>query len=398
MRRRIIYMERATRATREKAVAASDCLHVVTQLQRDGYVVLDERQDWNFQWFSYSHRSSFSVSLLCQEVKALLEAGLNLVEALEALNASANDPAQRAAYASLLHELRKGRSLSDALANDGRFPPVLISAVRGGEHTGGLAAALGSYLAYAQRLDELKGRVITASVYPSIVLGFGILIVLFLLGYVVPRFASIYQQHGNQLTLGTAWVLAVGRAVSAYWIPMTVLAIALAGWAAARWQSGGRLAIVGSLSRLKPVRRLLDCFERARIYETLAVVLQGGFTVPHALKVAQGVCLSAEAEAGLRQVQRDVEGGQPLHAALRACAFNDEVAVRLAAAGAETGDMAAAMHHVGLRYGRDFARSVERLTRVVEPALLILVGGVIGTLVLMMYMPIFDLATSLGRP
>ncbi len=132
--------------------------------------------------------------------------------------------------------------------------------------------------------------------------------------------------------------------------------------------------------------------ENARVFETLSMLLGGGFTLPHALRVASGAALTSSVRTALHDVCNDVERGAALSGSLRQRGLGDEVAVRLAGAGENSGDLARALGHAGAHYSRHFSRRVERLTRIVEPALLVMVGATIGTIVLLMYMPIFDLA------
>ena len=276
---------------------------------------------------------------------------------------------------------------------------MLVSAVRGSEHTSGISDALERYLDYHRRLDELRSRVISASIYPAIVLALGVVIVLLLLGYVVPRFASIYLEHATTVGLGTRLILSIGQIVSQYawffaiaYCRFLILAHAHVD-ARGKWHRNTRLSTPHSVAARRPFANL----ESARIFETIAILLRGGFPLPYAIEVARDICLTQQSRTSLSQTRRHIEEGGTLHDALRAFGIGDEVAVRLAAAGGESGDLAGALQHAAVHYARRFARTVERLARIVEPLLLIVVGAVIGGIVLLMYTPIFDLATSVNR-
>ena len=367
-------------------------------LQKQRRVVISARPVRGLGELRAIVRPRFSVPLFCEELKSLLDAGLSLTEALEAMRATEVNVGSRHVYDDLIGRIREGKMLSAAMEEQTIFPVVLTSAVRGAEHTSGISGALARYLDYYRRTDELRSKVISASIYPTLVLGLGIAIVLFLLAYVVPRFATIYVAHASNVSLGTRAVLALGRGIADYWF-----AFAIAGGVAAYWLGNAVLrladgrATLDFLKRIRWLRPLLADFESARIFETLAIVLKGGFTVPYALTVARGVCLLAESRASLAKMQLAVESGQALHSSIRQVQLGDEIAARLAGAGAESGDLATALHHAGEHYSRRFGRAVERLTRFVEPMLLLIIGTVVGGIVLMMYMPIFDLAGSIGR-
>jgi general secretion pathway protein F len=337
-----------------------------------------------------------SIPLLCEELKALLDAGLNLVEALDTLRASVTAAAEAELVARLLARVNEGKRLSDALDEEPSVPRVLVAVIHGSEFTSGVGQAVGRYLDYHRRLDELKSRVVSASIYPAIVLALGVAIVLFLLGYVVPRFSAIYAEHTAGLGAGSSLILAIGGFVGQYVWPIVAALAVLLAWAVFATQRLRRGGLqVDRLRGLPVVGTIVGDLESARLFETLSMLTAGGFPVPTALRIGREVALTRRTSEAVESVRLDVEAGGALSAALRRRSVGDEVAARLAGAGENSGDLARALGHVGEHHARRFSRRVERLTRVVEPLLLLLVGTTIGVIVLLMYMPIFDLAGSL---
>ncbi len=398
MRWRVKFLIPSSQATGVATLEGDDAVALNRELARDGRVLLSARRVFGIGDVLPRVPRRFPVALFCEELKALLDAGLNLVQALDALRVNEQATGAGVVYARLLERVQQGKRFSLALEEDPVFPRVLVSAVRGSEHTSGIGGALGRYLDYHRRLDELRSRVISASIYPALVLGLGLVIVLFLLGYVVPRFATIYAEHATNLGLGTRAVLSLGQSVSQNaWIISIALALALYLLAHRLVRAAGGVPALDVLQRVRWLRAPVLDLERARIFETLSILLRGGFTLPYALDVARDVCLARRSATALDRVRGHVEAGGALHDALRKFDVGDEVATRLSAAGEESGDLAGAMQHVADHYGRRFSRTVERLTRVAEPVMLIVIGAVIGGIVLMMYMPIFDLATTVGR-
>lgn len=395
MRWRVKSLTVADNAVAVISVDAADEAALQARLAAEGRVALSiapERTGVG----SFSFRPSaprVDVALFCEELKALLDAGLNLIEALDTLTAANVGQVSGEFLHRLLETVRRGKRFSDALENEPQVPRVLVAVIRGAEFTSGVAHALGRYLDYERRIDELKGKAVSAAIYPGIVLSLGVVIVLFLLGYVVPRFAAIYADHASALSGASSLVLWLGGAVNKYypWIGIALAVVIV--WAVMTLRAvRARGLSADALARMPIFNRVIRDLENARVFETLSMLLGGGFTLPHALRVAGSAALTSTVRAALHEVCEDIERGAALSGSLRQRGLGDEVAARLAGAGENSGDLSKALGHAGAHYSRHFSRRVERLTRVVEPVLLILVGATIGTIVLLMYMPIFDLA------
>jgi general secretion pathway protein F len=393
MRWRIKYLALADRSIGETVVEADSVESAEAEVNATDRVALDVRP---VAWSNRFGRSRPSIALFAEELKALLDAGLNLVEALSTLRAGIDDRASVAFVARLHEQVLQGKRFSQALEAETDVPRVLVAVVKGSEFTSGVAHALGRYLEYHRGLDELKNRLISASIYPGIVLGLGLVIVLFLLGYVVPQFSQIYAQHASTMSMGSALILRLGRFVAAH--PWAVVASVVAMITALmvvlwRWRLRGTKA--DRLRSIPVAGRVLGDLEHARVFETLSMLVGGGFPVPTALGIGTQVALTEHTAEALKAVRHDVEGGATLNASLRRHGIGDEVAARLTAAGENSGNLAGALGHAGEHFARRFVRHIERLSRIIEPVLLIIVGATIGIIVLLMYMPIFDLAGSI---
>ena len=145
-------------------------------------------------------KTRFPLLLFSQELLALLDAGLNLTEALTTLHNKERQPAVRAVLGDLLQTLREGRSFSDVLAiAPQHFPEVYVAIVRASEHTGDLPQSLARYIAYQSQFDVIQKKLISAAIYPVMLLVVGGFVTLFLLGYVVPRFSAVYESSGREI-------------------------------------------------------------------------------------------------------------------------------------------------------------------------------------------------------
>src|SRR6202043_3701273 len=169
--------------------------------------------------------------IFSQELVSLLDAGLSLVEAIEALTEKEASPAVRRPLEQILARLYEGQTLGAALAeHPSTFPYLYVATVRASERTGSLREALTRFITYQQQIDALRKTLVNASIYPAVLLAAGVLVTLFLMGYVVPRFSSIYEQLGSDLPFGSRVLLQWGQMLEAH--TLTVVLTGAGGLAA----------------------------------------------------------------------------------------------------------------------------------------------------------------------
>lgn len=341
-------------------------------------------------------QARFPLVLFSQELLALLDAGLNLTEAISTLHAKERVAPVRAVLAGVLLALREGRTLSDVLAASPRhFSEVYVATVRASERTGDLPQALGRYIAYQTQFDTLRKKLASAAIYPAMLLAVGGLVTLFLLGYVVPRFSVVYESSGRDLPWMSAALLAFGKLIYNNW--QLALGGLLAGGAALGWSLArpqGRAWLLAQVLRLPWLARRADEFRLARFYRAVSLLLASGIALPRAMGMVDGLLGPGQREP-LRQCRAAVEQGQSLSMALVRAGLAGEVAESLVKVGERSGQMAEMLERAARFADDEFSRWVDWASRLLEPMLMVVIGLVIGTVVVLMYMPIFDLAGSL---
>lgn len=341
-------------------------------------------------------RSSFSLLLFCQELQALLSAGLSLIEALEGLLEKESATETQVVLQRLVASLREGQRLSAALAEAPlAFPPLFIGMIQAAEGTSDLPGALSRYIDYHQRLDRVRSKIISASIYPVILIGVGGAVTLFLMMYVVPRFASVYQDAGRELPWLSAVLLRWGQLADAHGLLLLLILVSglLGGGVIARrvYRNGSLLRL---LQRLPGVGERLRLYELSRLYLTLGTLLEGGIPVVRALETSEAT-VSLPLRAKLGQVRLAIQAGSPLSATLEAQGLTTAISLRMLRVGEQTGQMGPMLTRAAYFYDADIERFIDRFTRVFEPALMAAIGLVVGLIVVLLYMPIFDLAGSL---
>ncbi len=341
-------------------------------------------------------KTGFPVLLFSQELLALLSAGLSLVEAIETIVEKEQRQDSRQILDSVLLRLRQGQSLSSALeAFPAEFPALYAATIRASEHTGDLPEALRRYIAYREQADLVRGKVVSALIYPVALLVVGGLVVLFLMFFVIPRFSRIYDDIRGDIPLLSRILLEWGKLLEAHWVWVGFSAIAIfafAGYLVTLPQ--GRAWVAGMLMKIPVVRERARVFQLARLYRTLGMLLRGGIPVLQALDMSSGL-LGAELRDRMGFAAIKVREGLPLSRAMEEHGLTTPVASRMLRVGERSGRMGEMMERIASFHDEDMARWMNWFTRLFEPALMALIGIVIGGIVILMYMPIFELAGSI---
>lgn len=339
---------------------------------------------------------AFPLLLFTQELHALLSAGLSVIEALDTLIEKDPQPARRAVLGRLARQLREGYRLSAALRQQPDvFPALFVGVVQAAEGTSDLPRALSRYLDYETRLEAVRHKVVSAAIYPIILLVVGLAVSMFLLGYVVPKFAAVYQGSGRPLPLASQLLLSWGTFVGQHagWLGGGAAAAIACGffWLRRIVGKGGWWRSLRVLPGAKPK---LEILELSRLYLTLGMLLEGGIPVQQALKLCTPVIDGAR-QPDLVAVRRDVESGQTLSESLELHRLSTPVALRLLRVGEKSGQLGLMLSRTASFYDEETTRWIERFSKAFEPILMAAIGLVIGLIVILLYMPIFDLAGSL---
>lgn len=338
---------------------------------------------------------NFPLTLFSRELLALQNAGLPLLESIETLGEKEQSPAVRRIIDGISARLKSGKALSLALGDFPQaFPPLYVASIRASEHSGAIPDALRRFIAYQEQVDTVRKKVTSAMIYPTLLLAAGGLVVVFLMGYVVPRFSRIYSDRITDMPWLSRLLLEWGRLLDDNgWVAMLVLALALAAaWHAAS-RSELRTLLVALLQRIPAVGSQLHLYQLTRLYRTLGMLLRGGLSISAALELVPGL-LTADLRQRLEAAATQIREGQPLSLALTQQGLATTVAARLLHVGERTGQMHEMLDNIASFHEDEIARRVDMFTRTFEPALMMAIGLAIGAIVILMYMPIFELAGS----
>jgi general secretion pathway protein F len=361
-----------------------------------GYTVLAVRRRARLLAFSRA-ADRFPLLLFSQELLVLLDAGLPLVEAIETLSEKEKRGDFRTILERVVGILREGRTLSAALDQfPATFPALFVATVRASERTSDLPQALSRYVSYQSQLDAIKKRVTNAAIYPALLLGVGSIVGLFLLFYVVPRFGKIYEERATELPFVSRVLLSWGQLVEGH----GVLALALFGALAAAIVYASRstrlrAAVGDALWRLPALGERMKVYQLARFYRTIGMLLKGGMTLVGALDMGAQL-LHPVLRTRLAAASQSIREGRSVSESLDSNALTTPVALRMLAVGERSGNMGEMMDKIATFHDEEMSRWVEWFTRLFEPILMAVIGLLIGGIVILMYMPVFELAGSLN--
>ncbi|SEN67168.1 general secretion pathway protein F [Duganella sp. CF517] len=342
-------------------------------------------------------KQPFPLLQFSQELLALLEAGLNLSEATATLLNKETRAGARATLTAIQRSLQQGKSFSDTLADfPAVFPELYVATVRAAERSGNLPEALARFVGYQLQFDAIRKKLVSAAIYPAMLLVVGGLVTLFLLGYVVPKFSVVYEGSGRDIPWASRMLLGFGQALAAHpWLCAGALAAVCLAAVLGLTNAALRQRLVLALLRLPVLSAKAAEFRLARFYRALSLLLHAGIPLARALAMTNAMLLPSQ-QPQLVQTRRAVEQGLPFSTALEQNALATPVAQSLLKVGENTGRLGDMLERSAKFHDEEFARWVDWASRLLEPVLMTLIGVVIGGVVVLMYMPIFELAGSLS--
>lgn len=345
---------------------------------------------------SQNRLPKFNVSLFSQELLALLQSGLSLIEAIEALSEKEQQAESKTILNQVKSALYEGLPLSSALEKVPLvFTPLYVALIRASERTGDMVQALGRHVTYQAQIDVVRKKIVAASIYPVLLIIVGGLVVMFLLGYVVPKFSTIYESTGADLPWMSQLLLKWGKLIQEHGQAVLISFIAaVSSLAFTLTRPTVRAALMHKIWSIPALGKVMHIYQLARFYRTLGMLLRGGIPLVTAMGMVASL-LQPLLRSNLQKVIEEVREGKALSSALETYEMTTSISIRMLRVGERTGQMGEMMERIGEFYDDEIARAVEWLTKLLEPMLMIIIGLVVGLVVVLMYMPIFELAGSM---
>jgi type IV pilus assembly protein PilC len=337
--------------------------------------------------------SSLDFLVFNQQLATLLRAGIPVLQSLELLQRSQTSPFFREVLARVLEEVRSGVALSDSFAGQGDLFPRLYSATMlAGERSGDLVAVLDRYITYQQMMEAVRRRVSTALTYPAVLLAMSFGLVVLLMTYVIPRFAEFYVGFAGELPLATAVVMGLANGLRRNMVFIAPSA-AVGVWLLRRWirTDAGRLALDRARLRIPFIGRIFHLFSLSQFVRSLATLIAGGTPLVNALEVATSTVTNRAIGTPLSHVSARVREGQALWSSLQTTQLFPELSLAMVQVGEATGALEAMLFNVSRFYDESIEVRLGRVVSLIEPLVLVFMGGIIAALLMSVYMPMFTM-------
>ncbi len=384
-----------------KEVEAHNPETLKKSLEEQGYFVFEiKKKPLQFLWDKGHARQKVSNKDLLsfnQELLVLVKAGLPIIKALDSIL----EKAEKGKLPEILHSVREdikgGTSLSDAFEKYPRvFPHLYVASIRAGERTGDLPQTIRRYIEFLKRAEALKKKLLSALIYPVILVTVATIVISVLLIYVVPTFSQIYAGSGAQLPLPTQYLIALTGFLKSN-IIFFIAALAVAIILFRRWTATevGRYWLDNLKLRIPFFGNMLHKYAVVNFTRTFGTVLGSGIPIIESLKMSVGTLNNKILERKLFDAITRVEEGTRLSSALELTGFMPTLALRMLGVGETTGSLEEMLVDVSEYFEQEVDARLTFLTTTIEPAIMLLMGMVIGTIVLTMYLPIFKLGSTI---
>jgi type IV pilus assembly protein PilC len=337
-----------------------------------------------------------------QELATLLKAGMPLVQSLELLKRRVESPVFRAMLDDVYEKVRSGTALSDAFgAHESHLPTIYTASLLAGERSGSLDSVLRRFVEYSKVIDTIKRKMVSALVYPSILITLALFLVGVIVVWVVPAFSDFYASfNASKLPLVTRIIVGVSDFIRGQFL-ILVIAVPLLVGGAISWvrRPGQKTRFDRLILRVPMLGDVAQKFSTSQMARTLATLLGGGLPLVQALDIASRAMANQFMAQQLAVVAVRVKEGESFSGALQARRIFPDVAVKMAEVGESTGALQEMLNTVADFYDEEINTTMERFVTLVEPTLLVVMGIVIASLLIALYMPIFQLSSVLsGSP
>ena len=357
---------------------------------------------WTMQFGKSAERTymkRIEVLLFTSELADLIEAGMTLGQALQALAGQGEEGSgQRYVCQDLCDRIVRGESFSDACSHHPKtFQPLYANMLRAAEASGAMVEVLRRLGDHYERSDNMRSKIKGALTYPIVVLCFGVFAVIGALVWIIPRFQKVFTALGASLPLPTRMLIAMSDFVIQYgWLMLCGAAAFFLWFRKWRQTPEGRMKIDGLKLRLPLVSGIIANGAYATLAYTLKTLLSNGVNVLQALKISEETCENSVIGGALAEARKRVTDGTSISGPLAASGVFPRLMTDMLAVGERAGDMTGALGHIGRRYEKDMERHIAAFTSALEPILIVLIAVVIGFVAIAILMAVFQMAGSLS--
>ena len=387
----------------ERECDSSDEKSLRETLSREGYYIFSIKKGSSLlaslkSQFTAKGISTKELISFNQELLALTKAGLPIIKSLDAIMERTGEKRFLDALKEVSEAVKGGSSLSDAFERHPQiFPSLYVSTVRAGEKSGDMVFSLKRYIEYLKKMEGVRKKIISASIYPAMLVFVAVGVILFLLSYVVPTFSRIFLEAGSNLPYPTRILISFTTLLKDYFLVLGLLFVSLMVFLSLYSRSeGGRRRLDQFKLSIPFAGAIFTGYAVSKFARTLSTVLGGGIPLVESVRMVSGVLGNKILENKAHNVVRRVEEGGSLTDSVDAEGLMPPLAIKMLGVGEGSGSLEEMLVDIASFYEEEVDSRLSVLTTLIEPVLMLIMGGFVAAIVIAMYLPVFKLAETAG--
>ncbi len=333
-------------------------------------------------------------NIFFRQLANLIESGMPLTRALSTLVQQTTNHKMADVIEQLRDDIQKGSTFAEALERRPRvFTVMQCNMVNAGESGGMLEDVLWRIVAFGERDEELRGKVISAMIYPVFLMLMGSVALFILVSFVFPKFITVFADFGVPLPFITRFVLAICAFMGSYWWAVLLGIIVVVVLVVSYWRSAsGRMQIDRSALRIVVIRTVIQKYVMAQFARTLGTLLDNGVPVLRSLRITADILSNKAVAAELDHIHARVSEGDSISSGLADAKYFPPLVVNMFAVGEESGRLGAVTKRMAEAFDLEVERAVKAFTALLEPIMIVIMGVIIGTMVIAMLLPILTMS------
>jgi type IV pilus assembly protein PilC len=342
--------------------------------------------------------SARDIAIFSRQIATMMQSGVPMVTAFEIIAGGQKNPRMKDMLDDIRASIEGGSTLHEAIGRHPvQFDELYRNLVKAGEGAGVLDTVLDTIANYKENIETLKGKIKKALFYPAVVIAVAIIVSAILLIFVVPQFQQVFKSFGADLPAFTLMIIAASDFMVGYWWLLLIVGVgAIFGFIGLKKRSPSFAHLLDRvILKIPVIGQIMHNSAIARFSRTLAVTFKAGVPLVEALETVAGACGNIVYEKAVFRVRDDVSVGYPLNIAMRQVNLFPHMVIQMTAIGEEAGALDTMLYKVAEFYEQEVNNAVDALASLIEPFIMIFIGGVVGGMVVGMYLPIFKLAATM---
>jgi type IV pilus assembly protein PilC len=374
---------------------------VADQLKSRGLIILDiadkhASKQLNVEFFTRIKPAELTI--MTRQLATMVNSGMTILRAMYVLEAQTENKKLVDIIVAVRKDVEAGLPLSDAFERHPKtFTPLFVAMTRAGETGGVLDSALLRIADQLETEDSLRRQVRSAMAYPAVVITFALVVLIALVVFLVPVFIGVFKEFGGELPFMTKITVALSKAMTGYWYAI-IAGVAGATWGFLKWKKHPTGRRQWDRFRLRIPMKIGDIVQKvalARWSRTLSSLISAGVPILQALEITGATAGNAVVEDAMTDVLANVRSGGTIAAPLRDSSVFPAMVSHMVGVGEETGALDTMLSKIADFYEDQVESSVKQLTSILEPVMIVVVGGIVGFIVISMYLPLFKVYDSI---